>query len=339
VRRAGDDALRAGVEQRLGGALHRVAAGDQVVEQQHRHVLDIAGDQVRTADQPGAAALVDHREADRPQQPVLERLAPQLRALDAARIGRSHGQRLVADELGHDGIEHLVRRQVDRQAAERVLEGGDVVHLERDHLADADGLEELRDVAQRQRIVGLGLPVLARIGEVRHHRGDAPGAVLAQRRREHQQLEQLVVRAVLRAAMQAGDDVGIVPSRIDQRPQLVLAILEGAVLERSERFVELLGERASKAGIGVEREQQHGRSSVTCTGRASVRVDGRRLIVRKTTAIGRCISARCRCGAAVSARSATPSSPFAEPAQPSASRPPLTPVSPESGRRPSNAIR
>ena len=261
--------LGTGMAQRRGGAEHGLAAGDEVVEQQHGGAFHVAGHQVAAAHQAQAAPLVDHGKVHRPRQPRFECLAPQQRALHAAGVGRGHGQRAFAGQFGHQRVEGAVRLQVQRRAAEGVLERGHVVRLQHHHLVGAHGLEQLRHVAQRHRVQRLGLAVLARIGQVGHDGGDARRTVLAQRGHEQQQPAQLVVRAVLRAAVQAAHHVGVVAARVHQRPQLVFAVLEAAVLVARQGFVQRCRQRGGEPAFGVETEEQHAGTLPCCSAAAA----------------------------------------------------------------------
>ena len=68
--------------------------------------------------------------------------------------------------------EQAVGLQVFGAAAEGVLERSEVVHVDRHHPVGADGFEQAGHVAGGDRVAGLGLLVLARIGQVRHDGGD-----------------------------------------------------------------------------------------------------------------------------------------------------------------------
>ncbi len=81
--------------------------------------------------------------------------------------------------------------------------------------------------------------------------------MIAQGRDEHQQAAQLVVRAELRPALQAVDHIGVFAARIDQGPQLALAVLEHPLLVRRQRLAQIIGQRLGEARVGVEAEQQH----------------------------------------------------------------------------------
>ncbi len=154
-----------------------------------------------------------------------------------------------------------MRFDVQRWQAKRVLERRHVVGFQHDHAVGAHGFEQLCDVAQRERVERLGLPVLARVREVGHDSGDARRAMVAQGRHEHQQTAQLVVRALVRSTVQAGDDVHVLATRVHQRAPFVFTVFEATVFVEGERLVQLCSQATGEAALGIKRKDQHGESS------------------------------------------------------------------------------
>ena len=134
-----------------------------------------------------------------------------------------------------------------------------MVRLEDHHLVAAGRLEQPREQLRAQRVVRLGARVLARIGQIGDDGGHAGGGVRAQRRAHRQQPEDLVVRAVVQVAMQAGQHIGVLPARVGQRAPLAFAVVETALLVAGQRLLQRAGQRQRQRGVLVERVQQHGR--------------------------------------------------------------------------------
>src|SRR6185437_10752574 len=105
-----------------------------------------------------------------------------------------------------------------------------------------------------------GAPILARISEIGDDRGDARGAGVLQRADEEYQPHELVIGALVRAAMGALHHINVIAGDVVERPHLVLAVLEAAFLVRGERHVQRRRQRAAEVGRGGEREQLHARS-------------------------------------------------------------------------------
>src|SRR5690606_25493046 len=128
------------------------------------------------------------------------------------------------------------------------VQGDDAVHPDR--------LEQARQIARGHRVARLGLAIFARVAEVGHDRGDARRGGVLQRTDEEQQPAQLVVGALIRAAVERLHDVAVAAAHALQRSGLVLAVLEIALLVRAELGAELrhdaLGERPRR----IQREQR-----------------------------------------------------------------------------------
>jgi hypothetical protein len=166
-------------------------------------------------------------------------------------------------------------------AAERILEGDDVVNIKGDHRVGAGGLKYLSQVTRGNRITRLGLAVLTRIGKIRDHRRDALGAALPQCANEEQQPHELVVHALLRPSMQALNHIGVTASHTDKRPPLVLAILKLPLFVRTERYAHIVCNAFAEGFGGVESEEFHGWLAIRSQTRSCPPRPGRALICLK----------------------------------------------------------
>ena len=147
---------------------------------------------------------------------------------------------------------------MDGATAERILEGDDVVDVDRHDAVGADDLEELGDVARGHRVAGLGLPVLAGVSEVGDDRGDPRRAVLLAGGDEEQQLDQLVVGRGAVAAGEAVDDVDVLAAHADERTRLVLAVLEVALLVAFDLGPHRPGDLVAELFRSLQGEDAHG---------------------------------------------------------------------------------
>jgi hypothetical protein len=132
------------------------------------------------------------------------------------------------------------------------------VHLQGDDAVDADGLEELGDIARGDRIVGFGAAILAGVAEIRRHRGDGVGPGVLEGAAEEEKAAQLVVRALLVIAMQGMDDEDVVALHAQERSRLVLAILEGALLVRRQRHLEARRDQFGEGTASFQPEESEG---------------------------------------------------------------------------------
>ena len=195
VRGAGVDLCRA----RLATGLHRShqcrAGRDQVVDQHGVATCHRAHDEVAAGHHAAAAALVDDGKADVAAQARSQQFLQALRTLRAADVRRHDRDGCTTDARGKLVGHERRSLEVIHRAAERVLEGREIVRVERDDVIRADGFEQLRDVAQRHRIALLGAAILAAVGEERHARRDPRRAAILQAGDEEQQPAQPVVGA------------------------------------------------------------------------------------------------------------------------------------------------
>ena len=162
-------------------------------------------------------------------QAASKRLAEQFCTLGAAGIRRNDAEVLVL-ELARIFHEQGSSRESDGATSKGVLEGDRIVHLERDDHVRAHGLEHAGDVSRRHRVVGLGAAVFAGVAQVRHDSRDARGTGVLERSDEEQQPAELVVGAQGGPAVQALDDIDILPEHRIERTRLVLAVLEVPLL-------------------------------------------------------------------------------------------------------------
>jgi len=169
-----------------------------------------------------------------------------LRALHAAAVGRNDRDRLAVRKILDDRIEQLACVEMHRAAAKRVLECREIVDLQHHHAIRTRGLEKLGDIFRRDGIARLGLPVLARIGEIRRDRAHAGRAVLLAGGDEEQQLHELVVGRSAGRAVQAVHDIDIFAAHAHERTGLVLAILEVALFMGIEIAAKCAGDRRTQ---------------------------------------------------------------------------------------------
>ena len=146
------------------------------------------------------------------------------------------------------------RRQRHGAAAKRILESRLVVYFERDHGIAADRLEKRRDVTRRHRIVRLGAAILSRITEIGRDCGYPPGPGIFQRADEEQQPAELVVGALVRAAVKAVDHVDVGAGNGIEWSCLVLAVFEIPLFMRAERMRQQLADIAPEIVGSVQGE-------------------------------------------------------------------------------------
>jgi len=182
----------------------------------------------------GAAggALLDDREADLAAGAYGQQFLHALGPLRAAEVGRHDADGPAAGTRRQVVGQQRRRLEVVHRAAERALERGQVVGVEADQVVGTDGLEQLRHVAQRDRVALLGATILARIGEVRHAGGDAGGAGVLQAGHQEQQPTQAVVGAGRGVAGQRMQQIDTPAAHRYQRASLVFTALVVPLLER-----------------------------------------------------------------------------------------------------------
>lgn len=103
-----------------------------------------------------------------------------------------------------------------RPASKSILEGRKVVHIERYHQIGAHGLEELCQIARRHRIARLGLPALARIGQIENDGNYLRRSVFPARGNEEEQLAKLVIGRPLPITVQRMDDEDVLATHVDK---------------------------------------------------------------------------------------------------------------------------
>ena len=169
-----------------GRASQGRAGADQVVDD-HRHAsLHRAHEQVLTAHHAAAPPFLHEGQRHVGRERAGERFAQQLRTLGPARVRRDDDHRLLAQQRQQVGDEQRARLEVDGRAPKGVLERRKVVHVDHHHSVDPDRLDQLGDIARRDRVPELGSPILPCVGEVRDDGGHAPGTGIANRAGEEQ---------------------------------------------------------------------------------------------------------------------------------------------------------
>jgi nicotinamidase/pyrazinamidase len=225
----------AGVAADGGGTNQRAARRAEIIQHDHGRMVARHADERTPRDDAPGAALLDEGKLDFAPEPLLEELPEELRTLDAADVRRSDDQRGAPEMAGEMMREHGEGAQMIHGDAERVVEGGRVVDVERDEAIGARRLEKLRHVAGIDRVTKLGSAILARIGEIRDERNAALCARIAQSAQEEQQPnEPFRGRSVLAAGERLQDERGT-PTHGLERSQLELAPIEASFLEWRKR--------------------------------------------------------------------------------------------------------
>ena len=127
------------------------------------------------------------------------------------------------------GNEELSQFKMHGSAAKCVLKGRKIVRLHCDDLVSSDRLEKLRNIPGRDRVAQLGLAVLARVAEVRHHRRDACCARLLQGRNEETESGRACRWTLALFADKAVNDVDVAATHTHKGPGFVFAILKAAL--------------------------------------------------------------------------------------------------------------
>jgi hypothetical protein len=108
------------------------------------------------------------------------------------------------------------------------------------------------DVSGGNRIVRLGAAILARIAQIGHDGRDPCRASVLDRADEEQEPAQLVIGAHGWPAVQALDHVNVAAHDRVQRPRLVLAVLELALLVQRQELAERIRDGLAKLGRCLE---------------------------------------------------------------------------------------
>jgi hypothetical protein len=112
------------------------AAGDQIVNEDRDAILDVHGENVAD-DADFAAIFVYEGLGDRPFQHALQPQTKEFHALLAAEISRDDRDQRIANLSDEAGREQRLRAEVNGLATKRVLERGDVVHVNADDVTVA----------------------------------------------------------------------------------------------------------------------------------------------------------------------------------------------------------
>ena len=153
-----------------------------------------------------------------------EDLENAVRAFDAADVGRDDGifepRRIRRKMLHERGRPPRYARCAQRKAFSKAAR---LCTSRADHAVDFDRLEQLGNVACRERIARRDAAVLARIGQIGYAGGDAARSGVLQRTDEKQHLHKPVIGGAERAAEKGVDHVSGPATHVFQRAQLALA--------------------------------------------------------------------------------------------------------------------
>ena len=156
------------------------------------------------------------------------------------------------------GDKQFIRLQMFGLTAERILVGGQIVHVERHHPVDTHRLDQGGDIARGDRVAGLGLAVLARISQVGDNRRNPPGRGIPQGTEKEQHPAQLVVHALGWIGIQRLNNVHVLRAHIHPWANLVLAIFELPLLVLAQCDAEFLRDLLAKRTAGIDGEQREG---------------------------------------------------------------------------------
>ena len=154
-----------------------------------------------------------------------QRLEP-LCPLKAAGIRRNYREILLVHvEAGNEMLDESQSSfEMRRRHSEGVFKSRGIMHVSGHDAVYSDGLEQLRDIAQRERVRRHVAPVSARLAEVRDNGGDRSGGGILQRTNKEQHVAQFVARAGPWLAVQCGNDKDLSAAHVDERLQFALAI-------------------------------------------------------------------------------------------------------------------
>src|SRR6516225_1372050 len=178
-----------------------------------------------------------------------------LGALGAADVGRDDGELFMPQQPSEVLDKERYRLEIGRRTAKGVLEGGHVVDVKGHHHVRSAGLEEPRNVFGRDRVTRLRPPVLAGVAKVRDDSRYPLGAGVFQRPDEEQQTAELVVWALFGIPIQRVNHEHVLPAHLDERTDLMLAVLEPALLMRAEDQLEVLHDALAIFPRALNREQ------------------------------------------------------------------------------------
>ncbi len=222
----------------------RASGGAQIIQYDRRPAAHLAGKRASRDDAFGAAFL-DERQPDLLVGPRGQQLAEDLRALDAAHIGRDYGECRSSTEAAQKVLrEHWQRGQMHRGDAKCIVECGGIVDIEADEATGTRRLEQLGNVARGDRITNLGAPVLAREREVgqEHHAG--VGAGVAQALQQEQQAHKPLRRRRLLGGREGLHDEQPPSARGLERPQFEFPAIECPLFDGQQRYAGFAGDRA-----------------------------------------------------------------------------------------------
>ena len=251
--RAREDAVRRGDVDLAGAVLvervdrvdHRAGGVDHVVDHDGDLAVDVADEVHGLGDVVRRAHLGEHGEIG--VEPVGEALGE----LHAARVGRDGDQLGVAEAavakvVGQDGHgRHVVDGDLEEALHLALME----VH--RQDAVGAGGFEQRGHEAGGDRFAGGALFVLAGVGEVRQHGGDAVGRGQLGRLDHDEQLDDVLVQLAVRRLHE--EHVGVADAFFVARVDL--AVGERREQHRAQRDAQLVGDGLAELRIAAAREQ------------------------------------------------------------------------------------
>jgi hypothetical protein len=107
--------------------------------------------------------------------------------------------------------------------------------VEGDDGVGSDCFKEARDIPYRHWILRFGAPVFTGVTQIWRHHGYAPGTAIFECADKEQKPAQLIIRALLGLAVQAVQYENVGAADCLERPSFVLAVIEFAMLMRSQR--------------------------------------------------------------------------------------------------------
>src|SRR5258708_13799385 len=141
---------------------------------------------------PCGTTLFHEQEPPPPAEPLLEVLAKQLRPFDASDVRRGDGK-WVAERLLNQPIDKKrpCRAVIDGHA-KRIVERGEVMHIECDEMCHSGRLQQLGHIACLHRVTRFGASFLARISKIRDESYPRTRTCIAQSSEQKQQTHQTI---------------------------------------------------------------------------------------------------------------------------------------------------
>src|SRR6516164_260320 len=147
------------------------------------------------------------------------------------------------------------RLEIGRRTTKSVLERRHIVDVEGHHRIGSTCLEEARDIFGGDRVAGLRPSVLAGVAKVRDDCRYALRTSVFQRSDKEEQTAKFIVGALFAIAIQRVNHKDVLATHLDERSNLVLAIIEPAFLMRPENQLEVLRDSLAIISGAFDREQ------------------------------------------------------------------------------------